>query len=79
MNNSSELKRINCLAHSLLIDLYNMLSTKLHNIETQWHDSPSVFKTPRNIKAIRILYKTFPNVIALLILMTALVLLHLLS
>jgi len=56
-----------------------MLSTKLNNLETQWLDLPSVFRTRRKIKVIRILYKTFPNVIALLTLLSTLVLLHLLS
>ena len=77
--NCSKLNWKNYLAHYLLIDFYTMLSTNLHNLETQWHYLPSVSKTPRKIKAIRILYKTFPNVIALFILLTALVLVHLLS
>jgi hypothetical protein len=79
INNYSKLDLNQYLAHSLLVDLYTMLSTKLNNLETQWHYLPSGFKTPRKTKAIRTLYKTFPNVIALLILLTAVVLLHLLS
>jgi hypothetical protein len=72
----------NAIWHILCsVDINVMLSTELHNsqIQNQWHYLPLTFGARWKIKAVRIFYKTFPNLIALTILLTALVLVHLLS
>jgi hypothetical protein len=79
VNNYNKLNSRYCLAQFLPIDCYDMLSTKLHNSEIKWRYLPSASRTRGKIKALRFLYKTFPNVIALLTLVTALILVHLLS
>jgi len=58
-----------------------MLSTKLPNsqIQGQWDYLPLAYGARWEIKAARILDKTFPNLMALITLVTALVLVHLLA
>ena len=78
-NNYNKLTNRYYLAHFLPIYEYDMLSTKLHNSEIESRYLPSASLTPGKMRALRFLYKTFPNVIALLSLVTALILVHLLN
>ena len=79
VNNYNKLTNGYYLAHFLAVYDYDMLSTKLHNSEIKSRYLPSASLTPGKMRALRFLYKTFPNVIALLSLVTALILVHLLS
>ena len=79
VNNCNKLTNWYYLAHFLPVYDYDMLSTKLHNSEIESRYLPSASLTPGKMKALGFLYKTFPNVIALLSLVTALILVHLLN
>ena len=79
INNCNKLTNWYYLAHFLPVYDYDMLSTKLHNSEIKSRYLPSASLTLGKMRALRFLYKTFPNVIALLSLVTALILVHLLN